>query len=111
MPHQALALKKMEKLVQESNNTILQVCEEMCKSVSELSAHVDIINNAVRKQNTIVVALQKTLAETSQDLKQSVNEKVGDLSSQIQELWSLVMSLLPPLTLQAAIKSGGQSGS
>jgi hypothetical protein len=106
-----ISTEEMEKIVQESNNTILQAREEMRKSVAELSAQVDNINTAVRKKNVVVVALQKTLAETSLDLKTSVNEKVGDLSSQIQELHSLVISLLPPSAHKTVAMSGRQAGS
>ena len=105
-----ISTEEMEKMVQESNNTILQAREETRKSVAELTAQVDNINTAVRKQNVVVVALQKTLAETSLDLKTSVNEKVGDLSSQIQELRSLVMSLLPPSAHKQVAMSGGAGG-
>jgi hypothetical protein len=52
-----ISTEEMEKMVQESNNTILQAREEMCKSVAELTAQVDNINTAVRKQNVVIVAL------------------------------------------------------
>jgi methyl-accepting chemotaxis protein len=103
-----ISTEEMEKMVQESNNTILQAREETRKSVAELTAQVDNINTAVRKQNVVVVALQKTLAETSLELKTSVNEKVGNLSSQIQELRSLVMSTGHPLAHRGVIVVRGE---
>jgi hypothetical protein len=97
----------MERMVNESNNTILQVREEMRASVEELKAEVASICAQVKKQNAVVVGVQKMLETTSQDLKDSVNRQVADLSTQIQRLRSLVMALLPPSALQAETKSGG----
>jgi hypothetical protein len=97
----------MERMVNESNNTILQVREEMRASVEELKAEVASISAQVKKQNAVVVGVQKMVETTSQDLKDSVNRQVADLSTQIQGLRSLVMALLPPSALQAETKSGG----
>jgi hydroxylamine reductase (hybrid-cluster protein) len=94
-------------MVNESNNTILQVREEMRASVEELKAEVASISAQVKKQNAVVVGVQKMVETTSQDLKDSVNRQVADLSTQIQGLRSLVMALLPPSALQAETKSGG----
>ncbi len=97
----------MERMVNESNQNILQIREEMRTSVEDLKAEVTCISNSVKKQNAIVVMLQKTLEATSIDLKASVNQQVADLSAQIQGLHNLVISLLPPMALQAAERSGG----
>ncbi len=86
----------MERMVNESNNTILQVREEMRASVEELKAEVASISAQVKKQNAVVVGVQKMVETTSKDLKESVNKQVADLSTQIQGLRSLVMALLPP---------------
>jgi hypothetical protein len=102
--------EEMEKIVNESNNNLLQVREEMRTSVAALTAQVDNINTAVKKQNVVVVGLQKTLEATSKDLKDSVNQQVADLSSQIQGLRNLVLSLLPPSALQAETQLVGQAG-
>jgi hypothetical protein len=102
--------EEMEKIVNELNNNLLQVREEMRTSVAALTAQVDNINTAVKKQNVVVVGLQKTLEATSKDLKDSVNQQVADLSSQIQGLRNLVLSLLPPSALQAETQLVGQAG-
>ena len=103
--------EEMERMVNESNQNLLQVRDEMRASVADLKAEVTNISNSVKKQNAVVVMLQKTLEATSTDLKTSVNQQVADLSSQIQGLRTLVISLLPPTALQAAAQSGRQSPS
>jgi uncharacterized phage infection (PIP) family protein YhgE len=100
----------MEKMVQESNEAISQVREEMRASVAELAAEMTSISTAVKKQNAVVVGVQKTLEATSKDIKDSVNQQVAELSYQIESLRTLVMSLLPPSAQQAETKSGGQAG-
>jgi hypothetical protein len=103
--------EEMERIVNESNQNIMQVREEMRTSVTDLKEEITNISNSVKKQNAVVVMLQKTLEATSTDLKTSVNQQVADLSSQIQGLRTLVISLLPPTALQAAAQSGRQSPS
>jgi electron transfer flavoprotein alpha subunit len=101
--------EKMEKIVNGLNNNLLQVREEMRTSVAMLTAQVNNINTEVKKQNAVVVGLQKTLEATSKDLKDSVNKQVADLSSQIQGLRNLELSLMPSPTLQAETQSVGQA--
>ncbi len=98
----------LEKAVEESNKTIMQVREEMRLSVEELSTNVAKIEKAVLKQNGVVLGISKTLEATSQDIKTSVDLKFNDLSQQIQELRSLMSSLLPSPALQAVTQLGGQ---
>jgi septation ring formation regulator EzrA len=101
----------MERMVAVSNSQILQVREEMCTSVVELSAQIATVSESVKRQNVCVVAVQKMLESTSADIKNIVNEKVTDLTAQINNLRSLVQSLLPHSALQAGAWSKGQGGS
>jgi Mg2+ and Co2+ transporter CorA len=103
--------EEMERMVNESNQNLLQVRDEMRASVADLKAEVTNISNSVKKQNAVVVMLQKTLEATSTDLKTSINQQVADLSAQIQGLRTLVISLMPPMALQAAEQSGGHASS
>jgi hypothetical protein len=98
---QGISTEELEHMVAESNNQINQVKEEMRASVTELS-------NQVKKQNVVVLGVQRTLETTSAELKNIVNEKVSDLAGQISELRSLVQTLLPPSALQAVDQSEGQ---
>jgi len=98
---QGISTEELEHMVAESNNQINQVKEEMRASVTELS-------NQVKKQNVVVLGVQRTLETTSAELKNIVNEKVSDLAGQISELQSLVQTLLPPSALQAVDQSEGQ---
>jgi len=103
--------EEMERMVNGSNQNLLQVRDEMRASVADLKAEVTDISNSVEKQNAVVVMLQKTLEATSTDLKTSINQQVADLSAQIQGLRTLVISLMPPMALQAAEQSGGHASS
>ena len=85
-----------------------EIREEMRLSVEELSTNVAKIEKAVLKQNGVVLGISKTLEATSQDIKTSVDLKFNDLSQQIQELRSLMSSLLPSPALQAVTQLGGQ---
>lgn len=73
-----ITTEEMERMVTESNNTILQVREEMRTSVADLKADVANIGAQVKKQNAVVVGVQKMLETTSQDLKDSVNKQVSN---------------------------------
>jgi hypothetical protein len=92
------------KCVQESNT------DEMRKSVDDLAVHIDNINIAVKKQNTVIAGLQCTIEITSKDLKESVDEKFDHLSSQINASRHAIQSLLPHSTLQALGQLMGQAG-
>ncbi len=85
---QGISTDELEKMVAESNNQIDQVREELRASVSELSTQV-------KKQNVVVLGVQRTLESTSSELKNIMNEKVSDLAGQISELRSLIQTLLP----------------
>jgi archaellum component FlaC len=98
---QGISTDELEKMVAESNNQIDQVREELRASVSELSTQV-------KKQNVVVLGVQRTLESTSSELKNIMNEKVSDLAGQISELRSLIQTLLPPPALQAVEQSEGQ---
>jgi len=102
-----ITTEDMERMVNESNNNLQQVCEEMRTSVEDLKVEVASISAQVKKQNAVVVGVQKPLETTSKDLKDSVNKQVADLSSQVRDIRSLVMALLPPLALQAETQPGG----
>jgi hypothetical protein len=73
-----------------------------------LTEEITKIGEQVKRQNVVVVGVQKSLEATSKDLKDSVNRQVSELSNQIQGLRNLVLSLLPPSALQAETQSGGQ---
>lgn len=98
---QGISTEELERMVAEPNNQINQVKEEMRASVTELS-------NQVKKQNVVVLGVQRTLETTSAELKNIVNEKVSDLAGQISELRSLVQPLLPPSALQVVDRSEGR---
>ena len=98
---QGISTDELEKMVAESNNQIDQVREELRASVSEPSTQV-------KKQNIVVLGVQRTLESTSSELKNIMNEKVSDLAGQISELRSLIQTLLPPPALQAVEQSEGQ---
>jgi peptidoglycan hydrolase CwlO-like protein len=98
---QGISTDELQKMVAESNNQIDQVREELRASVSELSTQV-------KKQNVVVLGVQRTLESTSSELKNIMNEKVSDLAGQISELRSLIQTLLPPPALQAVEQSEGQ---
>jgi len=102
--------EELEKLAQDSNTELQQVRDEMCTSVEDLAAHIDNINIAVKKQNTVIAGLQITLETTSKDIKASVNGKSDHLSKHINTIRDTLQSLLPHLTLQAADQSMGQAG-
>jgi hypothetical protein len=76
----------MERMVAVSNSQILQVREEMRTSVVELSAQIATVSESVKRQNVCVVGVQKMLESSSADIKNIVNEKVTDLTAQINNL-------------------------
>jgi len=98
---------EMEKLVSESNQAIQDIREEMRNSVADLAKEMANISTSVKKQNAVVVGIQKSFEATSKDIKDSVNKQVADLSTQIENLRTLVTSLMPPSALQAETRSVG----
>jgi len=96
-----ISTEDMERIVQDSNNIIQQVRNEMRTSVANLTAEVTKIGDQVKRQNAVVVGVQKTLEATTKDIKDSVNQQVAELTNQIQSLRTLVISLMPSPTLQA----------
>lgn len=104
-----LSSDELEKKLQASNYVIQQVRDVMKTSVTELSNQITTISHQVSKQNTVVLGLQKTLEITASDLKQNVDLKFHDLSQQLQDLHSMVITALPSLALQAAARPGGQA--
>lgn len=84
-----ISVEEMEKIVQQSNKNISQVQQEMRDSVAQLATSVDHNNIAMKKQNAVVVGLQKTMEATVTDLKASVNTQVMTISSEILALCSL----------------------
>lgn len=99
---------ELDKVVQESNQNIQQIRDEMRQSVAVLTSNVEKLELAVRKQNGVVVGISRTLEATSQDIKESVDLKFNDLSTQIQELRKMILVALPSPALQAAARSEGQ---
>ncbi len=75
---------EMEKLVSESNQAIQDIREEMRNSVADLAKEMANISTSVKKQNAVVVGIQKSFEATSKDIKDSVNNQVADLSTQIE---------------------------
>jgi len=73
-----------------------------------MRASVTELSNQVKKQNAVVLGVQRTLENTTAELKNIVHEKVSDLAGQISELRSLVKTLLPPSALQADKQLEGQ---
>jgi hypothetical protein len=59
---QGISTDELQKMVAESNNQIDQVREELRASVSEPSTQV-------KKQNIVVLGVQRTLESTSSELK------------------------------------------
>jgi hypothetical protein len=102
----SISSEDMERMVADSNSQIQQVREEMKKSVIDLKEQVEVVSASVKKQNGVILGLSKTLENTTIDLKNNVNEKIGTLTAQIREL---VQSLLPPSALQAFAQLGGQA--
>jgi len=98
---------EMEKLVSESNQAIQDIREEMRNSVADLAKEMANISTSVKKQNAVVVGIQKSFEATSKDIKDSVNNQVAELSNQIENLRTLVTSLMPPSALQAETRSVG----
>jgi len=96
-------------MVADSNTQIQQVREEMQRSIIDLKEQVEVVSASVTKQNRVILGLSKTLENTTIDLKNNVNEKIGALTAQISELRELVQSLLPPSALQAVAQLGGQA--
>jgi vacuolar-type H+-ATPase subunit I/STV1 len=105
----SISSEDMERMVADSNSQIQQVREEMKKSVIDLKEQVEVVSASVKKQNGVILGLSKTLENTTIDLKNNVNEKIGTLTAQISELRELVQSLLPPSALQAFAQLGGQA--
>jgi len=103
-----ISSEDMEHMVAECNHQIQQVREEMHQSVTELKEQVEVISASVKKQNGVILGLSKTLENTTIDLKNNINERVGALTAQISELRDLVQSLLPPSAPQAVAQLGGQ---
>ena len=101
-----ISTEDMERIVQDSNNIIQQVRSEMRTSVVNLTVEVTKIGDQVKRQNAVVVGVQKTLEVTTKDIKDSVNQQVAELTNQIQSLRTLVISLMPSPTLQAETQSG-----
>jgi len=104
-----ISSEDMERMVADSNSQIQQVREEMKKSVIDLKEQVEVVSASVKKQNGVILGLSKTLENTTIDLKNNVNEKIGTLTAQISKLRELVQSLLPPSALQAFTQLGGQA--
>lgn len=105
----SISSEDMERMVADSNSQIQQVREEMKKSVIDLKEQVEVVSASVKKQNGVILGLSKTLENTTIDLKNNVNEKIGTLTAQISKLRELVQSLLPPSALQAFTQLGGQA--
>jgi len=101
-----ISTEDMERMVQDSSNIIQQVRNEMHTSVANLTVEVTKIGDQAKRQNAVVVGVQKTLEATTKDIKESVNQQVAELANQIQSLRTLVISLMPSPTLQAETKSG-----
>jgi len=86
-----ISAEDMERMVKESNNSIQQVRDEMSTSVTTLTEEITKIGEQVKRQNVVVVGVQKSLEATSKDLKDSVNRQVSKLSNHIQGLRNLVL--------------------
>jgi hypothetical protein len=106
-----ISSEELEQRVQASNEEIQQVKEEMRKSVDHLAAHIENINMAVKKQNTVIAGLQLSLESTSKEIKANVDHQIDKLSSQIAALQQSLNTLLPPLTQKTVARSMGQGGS
>jgi hypothetical protein len=101
-----ISTEDMERIVQDSNNIIQQVRSEMRTSVVNLTVEVTKIGDQVKRQNAVVVGVQKTLEVTTKDIKDSVNQQVAELTNQIHSLRTMFISLMPSPTLQAETQSG-----